>query len=105
MLNNLKVKAKEGKDKVCNFVSDHAFEIGYWSVLVGGTVALCVVGKRKAKEYNTMWRNAMTAFRNGDKDYDYGPYKITEFFEPNTGEKIGELLMHQDSVKAFLDVD
>ncbi len=104
MLNNLKVKAKEGKDKVCKFVTDNAFEIGYWSVLVGGTVALCVVGNCKRKKYATMWHYAMTAFRNGDKDYVYGPYKIAEFFEPNTGEKIGDMLMHQDSVKAFLEV-
>ena len=41
---------------------------------------------------------------DGNRNYDYGPYKLCKFFDPNTLEEIGKLVMHEDTVEAFLKV-
>lgn len=40
---------------------------------------------------------------DGNRNYDYGPYKLCKFFDPNTLEEIGKVMMHETSVEAFLD--
>ena len=39
---------------------------------------------------------------DGNRNYDYGPYKLCKFFDPKTLEEIGKVMMHETSVDAFL---
>lgn len=41
---------------------------------------------------------------DSNRNYDYGPYKLCKFFDPNTLEEIGKIVMHKDTVEAFLKV-
>ena len=41
---------------------------------------------------------------DSNRNYDYGPYKLCKFFDPNTLEEIGKIMMHETSVEAFLDL-
>lgn len=41
---------------------------------------------------------------DGNRNYDYGPYKLCNFFDPNTLEEIGKMVMHENTVEAFLKV-
>lgn len=71
----------------------------------GGILAIGIgVSKLTGKKYETMWRAAKAAYDTGNLDHDFGPYKVMKFFEPKTGDFIGETLCHEDSVKMFLNL-
>ena len=64
------------------------------------TIAL---GRRKSKKFEVAWREAQKQMLDSNRNYDYGPYKLCKFFDPNTLEEIGKVMMHKTSVEAFLD--
>ena len=98
MLNEkIKDKAKNGAEKVKDFWDDYGLIIGYCAICVAIPVGVIALGRRK-------WREAQKQMLDGNRNYDYGPYKLCKFFDPNTLEEIGKLVMHEDTVKAFLKV-
>lgn len=98
MLNEkFKEKAKNGAEKVKDFWDDYGLIIGYCAICVAIPVGAIALGRRK-------WREAQKQMLDGNRNYDYGPYKLCKFFDPNTLEEIGKLVMHEDTVKAFLKV-
>ena len=103
MLQEIKGKVKNGTEKVTDFCKDHWFELAVGAgCIVGGTIGIVLV-KRDSKKFETMWRGALHAYRNGDLNYDYGPYKVVKFFDPKTLEQIGDTVMHKDTVEAFMN--
>ena len=95
------------RSKVVTWAKDHAAGIAYGVIYGGITLGTAYMGIKLYKDNKKMkalWDNAMKAFKAGDKGYDYGPYKVASFAEP-FGEELGKILMHEDSVKAFLDFD
>ena len=101
---NLKVKVKNVTDEVREFVDDNKFYIGFYGVGIGMIVGGIVLGRNYNKKFEEAWRAAKQAYDNGNLDYDFGPYKVMKFFEPKTGEFIGETLCHGETVKAFIDL-
>ena len=105
MLNEkIKEKAKDGAEKVKDFWDDYGLFIGYCAVCIAIPAGTIVLGKRRSKKATIAWREAQKQMLNGNRNYDYGPYKLCKFFDPNTLEEIGKLMMHETSVDAFLKV-
>ena len=95
-----KEKAKNGAEKVKDFWDDYGLIIGYCVAIPVGMIAL---GRRKSKKFEVAWREAQKQMLDGNRNYDYGPYKLCKFFDPNTFKEIGKVMMHETSVEAFLD--
>ena len=86
------------------FWDDYGLIIGYCAVCVAIPVGMIALGRRKSKKFEIAWREAQKQMLDGNRNYDYGPYKLCKFFDPNTLEEIGKLVMHEDTVEAFLKV-
>lgn len=86
------------------FWDDYGLIIGYCAVCVAIPVGMIALGRRKSKKFEIAWREAQKQMLDGNRNYDYGPYKLCKFFDPNTLEEIGKLVMHEDTVEAFLNV-
>ena len=96
---------KKESGKVRKWISDHSEELiigGIYTVIIGGSIALSIVGYKKNKEWTNQWKSAMNAFRKNDTEYDYGPYKVMRFFEPKDGTVIGDILAHKDLMETYL---
>lgn len=105
MLNEkIKEKAKNGAEKVKNFWDDYGLIIGYCAVFVAIPVGTIALGRRSSKKAMIAWREAQKQMLDGNRNCDYGPYKLCKFFDPNTLEEIGKVVMHKDTVEAFLKV-
>lgn len=104
MLKEIKGKVKETATKVKDVVVDNKEVIAFYGVMTGVIVGSVVWGRHSSKKYETAWRKAKEAFENGQLDADFGPYKLMKFFEPKTGEFIGQTMCHEKSVKAFLEL-
>lgn len=104
MLKEIKGKVKETAVEAKDWVYDHKEGLIACGALTGILVGGIVLGRKHTKKFESAWRAAKQAYDNGDLDYDFGPYKLMKFFEPKTGEFIGETLCHEDTVEAFLDV-
>ena len=102
-INEIKNKVKETTDKVKDVVVDNKKAIIVNGVAIGLLVGGVIYTKHNSKKFEKLWRAAMTAYENGDMNYDFGPYKVMKIFEP-TGEFIGETLCHETATKAFLDL-
>lgn len=100
-MNEIKNKVKETATEVKDFVVDNKGLIASCAasgvLIIGGIV----YGRKIDKKYETAWRKAKELFESGQLDGDFGPYKVAKFFEPKTGELIGQTMMHVDSVNAF----
>lgn len=104
MLNEkIKEKAKNGAEKVKDFWDNYGLIIGYCAVCVAIPVGTIALGRRKFNKFEVARREAQKQMLDGNRNYDYGPYKLCKFFDPNTLEEIGKVMMHETSVKAFLD--
>lgn len=104
MLNEkIKEKAKNGAEKVKDFWDDYGLIIGYCAVCVAIPIGMIALGRRKFNKFEIALREAQKQMLDGNRNYDYGPYKLCKFFDPNTLEEIGKLMMHETSVEAFLD--
>ena len=105
MLNEkIKEKAKNGAEKVKDFWDDYGLIIGYCAVCVAIPIGMIALGRRKINTIEVAWREAQKQMLDGNRNYDYGPYKLCKFFDLNTLEEIGKLVMHEDTVEAFLKV-
>lgn len=104
MLKEIKGKVKEKAVEVKDWTVDHKGELIAFGSIAGILVGGIVLGRRVNKKYVDGWRRATEAYKNGDLTADFGPYKLMRFLEPKTGEFIGEVMCHEDTVKAFLDV-
>lgn len=103
MLNEkIKEKAKNGAEKVKDFWEDYGLFIGYCAVCVAIPVGAIALGRHKSKKFEIAWREAQKQMLDGNRNYDYGPYKLCKLFDPNTLEEIGKVMMHETSVEAFL---
>lgn len=103
-VNEVKGKVKDGVNRTKELIMDNKELIVYCGAAVGVVVGSVVFGRHINKKYETAWRAAKQAFDNGQLDADFGPYKVTKFFEPKTGEFIGQTMIHKTSVEAFLDL-
>lgn len=107
-IKNLKVKVKGATVEAKDWIIDHKYEIifygGFYGVMAGVLAGSIVLGRHNSKKYEKAWRAAKEAYENGHMDHDFGPYKVMRFFEPSTGEFLGETMCHNDSVKAFLNL-
>ena len=104
---NEEVVKETRRERLAAWAKDHATELVCGAVYGSlGIFTTCVSIKlyKDNKRMHGLWTAATEAFRAGNKEYDYGPYKVASFSEP-FGEKIGDILMHQDAVKAFLDCE
>ena len=101
MLKELKSKVRNGIGRVKEVVADNKELVIYAGTMVG-VIGVSVVCGRRNKRYQTAWRNAKQAFEAGQLDTDFGPYKLMKFFEPTTGDFIGQTMIHEDSVEQFL---
>lgn len=97
----IKEKAKNGAEKVKDFWDDYGLIIGYCAGSIAISAVIIMRGRRTSKK---AWREAQKQMLGGNRNYDYGPYKLCKFFDPNTLEEIGKLVMHEDTVEAFLKV-
>lgn len=104
VLKRIKSKAKETAATVKDVLVDNKEVIIGYGVAAGILVGCVVYGRHNSKKYEAAWRNAKKAFENGQLDADFGPYKLMRFFEPGTGDFIGETMCHEESMKAFLDL-
>ena len=105
MLNEkIKEKAKNGAEKVKDFWDDYGIIIGYCAACIVIPVGLIALGRRGSKKAMIAWREAQKQMLDGNLNYDYGPYKLCKFFDPNTLEEIGKVVMHKDTVEAFSKV-
>lgn len=105
MLNEkIKEKAKNGAERLKIFWDDYGLIIGYCAVCVAIPVGAIALGRRRSKKAMIAWREAQKQMLGGNRNYDYGPYKLCKFFDPNTLEEIGKLVMHEGTVEAFLKV-
>lgn len=105
MLNEkIKEKAKNGAEKVKDFWDDYGLVVGYCAVCVAITAGTVALERRRSKKALIAWREAQKQMLDGNRNYDYGPYKLCKFFDPNTLEEIGKIVMHKDTVEAFLKV-
>ena len=105
MLNEKSKKRQRMELKRLKIVwDDYGLIIGYCAVCVAIPVGMIALGRRKSKKFEIAWREAQKQMLDGNRNYDYGPYKLCKFFDPNTLEEIGKLVMHEDTVEAFLKV-
>lgn len=103
MLNEkIKEKAKNGAEKVKDFWGDYGLIVGYCAGSIVISAGMIALGKRRSKKAMIAWREAQKQMLGGNRNYDYGPYKLCKFFDPNTLEEIGKVMMHETSVDAFL---
>lgn len=106
MLNEkIKEKAKNGAEKVKDFWDDYGLLVGYCAVFVAIPVGTIALGRRSSKKAMIAWREAQKQMLDGNRNYDYGPYKLCKFFDPNTLEEIGKVMMHKGAVEAFLKAE
>lgn len=104
MLNEkIKEKAKNGAEKVKDFWDDYGLFIGYCAGSIAISAVIIMRGRRTSKKAMIAWREAQKQMLDGNQNYNYGPYKLCKFFDPNTLEEIGKVMMHETSVEAFLD--
>lgn len=103
-LNKLTGKVKETAIQVKDWTSDHKSELIFCGAMAGVLVGGIVLGRRYDKKYAEMWRKASQAYKDGNLDYDFGPYKLMRIIEPKTGEFIGEVMCHEETCKAFLNI-
>lgn len=99
----IKEKAKNGAEKVKDFWDDYGLIIGYCAGSIAISAVIIMRGRRTSKKAMIAWREAQKQMLGGNRNYDYGPYKLCKFFDPNTLEEIGKVMMHETSVEAFLD--
>lgn len=92
---------EEKKEAMKEFVKEH-----YYGLTVGaiygayaGIIGYYVIKGHKLRK---VWKVAKTALDEDRTDVDFGPYKVVEFFEPKTGEKIGRTLYHEKGMKDVL---
>lgn len=104
MLKEIKGKVKETAVEAKDWVYDHKEGMVAGGIGTGIIITGIVLGRNHAKKFESAWRAAKQAYDNGDLDYDFGPYKLMKFFEPKTGEFIGETLCHENAVEGFLNV-
>ena len=104
MLKEIKGKAKEAAVEVKDWANEHKGNLIVCGVGAGIIITGIVLGRKYDKKFELAWRAAKQAYDNGELDHDFGPYKLMKFFEPKTGEFIGETLCHKDTVEAFLNV-
>ncbi len=103
MLNEkIKEKAKNGAEKVKDFWDDYGLIVGYCAGNIAISAGMIMWGRHKIKKFEIAWREAQKQMLDGNRNYDYGPYKLCKFFDPNTLEEIGKVMMHETSVEAFL---
>lgn len=103
-MENLKGKVKETAIEVKDWASENKGAIIAYGACAGILVGSIVLGQRKDKKISAAWRAAKEAYDNGNLDHNFGPYKVMKFFEPKTGEFIGETMCHENTVEAFLNV-
>lgn len=107
-INEIKGKVKGMAVEAKDWVVDHKFELafygGFYGAIAGVLAGSIVLGRHNSKKYEKAWRAAKEAYENGRLDSDFGPYKVMRFFEPSTGDFLGETMCHNDSVKAFLNL-
>lgn len=104
MLNEkIKEKAKNGAEKVKDFWDDYGLFIGYCAGSIVISAGIIMRGRHASKKAMIAWREAQKQMLDGNRNYDYGPYKLCKFFDPNTFKEIGKVMMHETSVEAFLD--
>lgn len=103
-LENLKVRVKGMASEAKDWFDDYKFEIAFYGITAGILVGGIALGQHYSKKYEKAWRAAKEAYENGHLDQDFGPYKLMKFFEPKTGEFIGETMCHEASVKSFLNL-
>lgn len=101
-INEIKSKVRGMAVEAREWLDDHKSEIAVYGTITGVLVGGIVLGRLHDKKFENAWRAAKTAYENGQLDADFGPYKLMKFFEPNTGEFIGETMCHKDTVEAFL---
>lgn len=105
MLNEkIKEKAKNGAEKVKDFWEDYGLFIGYCVGSIAISAGIIMWLRHESKKASVAWREAQKAMLDGNQNYDYGPYKLCKFFDPNTLKEIGKLVMHEDTVEEFLNV-
>lgn len=104
MLKEIKGKVKETAVEVKDWANEHKGNLIVGGVGAGIIIAGIVLGRKYDKKFESAWRAAKQAYDNGDLDHDFGPYKLMKFFEPKTGEFIGETLCHEDAVETFLNL-
>lgn len=105
MLNEkIKEKAKNGAEKVKDFWDDYGLIVGYCAGSIAIMAGMVALGRRGSKKAMIAWREAQKQMLDGNRNYDYGPYKLCKFFDLNTLEEIGKVVMHETSVDAFLTV-
>ena len=105
MLNEkIKEKAKNGAEKVKDFWDDYGLVIGYCAGSIVISAGIIMRERHTSKKAMIAWREAQKQMLDGNRNYDYGPYKLCNFFDPNTLEEIGKMVMHENTVEAFLKV-
>ena len=98
----MKKEIKEFGTKAKEFVNENKWTIAYFGTLGAFAIGSIVVGRRNHKKFEALWRNAKEQLDRGEIT-DFGPYKVAKFFETN-GDFIGQLPMHEETVKMFLEV-
>lgn len=98
----MKKQVKGFGTNVKEFVNENKWTIAYFGTLGAFAIGSVVVGRRNSKKFEALWRNAKEQLDRGEIT-DFGPYKVCKFFEP-TGEFIGQLPMHEETVKQFLNI-
>ena len=105
MLQTIKTKGKECGAKVKNFYENHQDGCFYAGCIIAGSLIGIGFSKYTSAKWNKMRKSALDAYRNNDTNYDFGPYKVAKFFNPNTKEFIGDTIMLEDLVNVFLEAE
>ena len=104
MLKEIKGKVKETATEVKDLIVGNKELVAFYAAMTGVIVGGVVYGRHVNKKCMSAWRNAKQAFDNGQLDADFGPYKLMKFFEPKTGEFIGQTMCHKGLMEEFLKV-
>ena len=100
----IKCKVKEATNEVKEVIVDNKGQFILYGVCIIIGLICIVLCKRDSKKHHLLWSAAKKAYENGDLNHDFGPYKVMKFFEPKTKEFIGETVVHENCMKAFLDI-
>lgn len=103
-INEITNKVRETASEAKEVVVDNLNVIIPVGVAFGFLVGGIALSKHTSKKYEKLWWAAKEANESGNLDHDFGPYKVMKFFEPKTGEFIGETVCHESCMKAFLDL-
>lgn len=104
MLKEIKGKVKNVAKGAKEFVEENKALCIIDGAIVVGAITLGVLGHRHDKKFENAWRAAKEALDNGNLEHEFGPYKVMKFFEPKTGDFIGQTMCHEETVKAFLEL-